>query len=79
MKKRAGDQYLILTGLMLQKGKLSKSDLQHLREMDSRIMKYYHCVNDYEFIYFLEYSSSLGTYVPIVNIKNSSICSHGSQ
>lgn len=41
MKKRAINQYFIETGLQLQQGKLSKADLQRLREMDSRIMQSY--------------------------------------
>lgn len=41
MKKRSIDQYFIQTGLQLQQGKMSKADLQRLREMDSRIMQSY--------------------------------------
>lgn len=41
MKKRVIDQYFIVTGLLLQEGKLSKEALKRLREMDSRIMKAY--------------------------------------
>ena len=41
MKKSTISDYLIATGLLLQQKKLSKADLRHMREMDSRIMQNY--------------------------------------